>query len=255
MRLGSTTILVPCLLALAFLAPDQAAAEPTPDQVAAIKSNCRSDFMSKCSGVPRGGAEAMQCLKKNMANVSAPCQQALKAVTAAAPAKAPTAAPAAAKQESAPAPQPEATAKPVPPTAPETPSAGSKPDAATAATTPEIAPASKPTSPPEAAAKTPVEEAAPKEAKAKEPAAAEKPGAATATKPAVAAPVPSEETTTIIGFIPPRKKLMILNNCRKDLDTYCADVSYGDGRQLSCLVSNKASLSPDCQGALAKLTN
>jgi hypothetical protein len=31
-----------------------------------------------------------------------------------------------------------------------------------------------------------------------------------------------------------------------------ANLSYGDGRQL--LESNKASLSPDCQGALAKLS-
>jgi hypothetical protein len=56
-----------------------------------------------------------------------------------------------------------------------------------------------------------------------------------------------------LGFIPPRKKIMIFRNCRKDLETYCADVSYGEGRQLGCLESNKASLSPDCQGALAKL--
>jgi hypothetical protein len=50
-----------CLLVptLALLVPaDWAAAEPSEEQVAAIKSNCRSDFMSKCWGVPRGGAEA-----------------------------------------------------------------------------------------------------------------------------------------------------------------------------------------------------
>jgi Cysteine rich repeat len=59
----------------------------------------------------------------------------------------------------------------------------------------------------------------------------------------------------IIGVIPPRKKLMIVKNCRKDLDAYCAGVDYGEGRQLHCLLSNKASLSPGCQGALAKLTH
>jgi len=56
-----------------------------------------------------------------------------------------------------------------------------------------------------------------------------------------------------MGIIPPRKKLMVFRSCRKDLDAYCAGVEYGDGRQLRCLESNKASLSPDCQGALAKL--
>ena len=49
------------------------------------------------------------------------------------------------------------------------------------------------------------------------------------------------------------RKLMVFRSCRKDLDAYCAGVEYGDGRQLRCLESNKASLSPDCQGALAKL--
>jgi hypothetical protein len=80
----------------------------------------------------------------------------------------------------------------------------------------------------------------------------QEPPAATA-KPA--APPAAADETTIIGFIPPRKKLMILKNCRQDLDTHCAGVDYGDGRQLQCLFSHKASLTPDCQGALAKLTN
>ncbi|MCJ7787484.1 MAG: cysteine rich repeat-containing protein [Methyloceanibacter sp.] len=85
----------------------------------------------------------------------------------------------------------------------------------------------------------------------KEPATVEEPAAA-AAKPA--APPTASEETTIIGFIPPRKKLMILRNCRQDIETHCPDVSYGEGRQLSCLVSHKESLSADCQAALAKLT-
>jgi hypothetical protein len=67
------------------------------------------------------------------------------------------------------------------------------------------------------------------------------------------AAAPADEVPAIIGFIPPRKKLMIFHNCRDDLEAHCADVSYGEGRQLQCLLSNKASLSSDCQGALAKL--
>jgi hypothetical protein len=78
-----------------------------------------------------------------------------------------------------------------------------------------------------------------------------------AKEPVTAAPAPaaSESPPVVIGFIPPRKKLVILKNCRQDLDAHCAGVDYGDGRQLQCLFSNKASLTPDCQGALAKLTN
>ena len=233
------------LLALALLVPaDWAAAEPSEAQVAAIKSNCRSDFMSKCWGVPRGGKEAMQCLKNNFASVSSGCQQALKPLMAAAPSKAPADPPPAAKPESAPAPQPEPAATPAPATP-------ADPTPETAATPP---PASEPapSAPPKAAAKPAPQPAVktPADAKVKEPVTVEEPAAA--AKPP--APPTASEETTIIGFIPPRKKLMILRNCRQDIETHCPDVSYGEGRQLSCLVSHKASLSADCQGALAKLT-
>jgi hypothetical protein len=57
-----------------------AAQEPTSDQQSAIRSNCRSDFMANCSGVPRGGKEALQCLKDNVAKLSSGCQQAVKAI-------------------------------------------------------------------------------------------------------------------------------------------------------------------------------
>jgi len=90
------------------------------------------------------------------------------------------------------------------------------------------------------------------QAKAKASAAAEEPNSSAPAKQPAAALAP-ETSPTIIGIIPPRKKLMVLRSCRKDLDAYCAGVEYGDGRQLRCLESNKASLSPDCQGALAKL--
>ena len=205
-----------CLLVptLALLVPaDWAAAEPSEEQVAAIKSNCRSDFMSKCWGVPRGGTEAMQCLKKSMASLSAPCQQALKAVNAA-PAKAPSAAPAAAaKPESAPAtpaqPSPAAAAKTAAPAAPETPPSmqDSKPDAASA-------PASQPApaSPPMAAAKAPAKPSAPThattpqspassatQAKTEESAGVEKSGTGSSVKQPSAAPATSEETQPIIG--------------------------------------------------------
>lgn len=216
MRL-STAILASALLALTLLvSTDFAAAEPTPDQIAAIKANCRSDFMSKCWGVPRGGAEAMQCLKKNMASVSPGCQQALKAITAAPP-KAPAPAPAIAKPEPAPPPQPapETTAKPAAPAAP------AEPTPETAATPPPAS-ESAPSAPPKAAATPAPKPAAtpPAEAKVKEPATVEEPAAA--AKPAV--PPTASEETTIIGFIPPRKKLMILRNCRQDIETHCPDV-------------------------------
>jgi hypothetical protein len=242
---GLSSTLAFSLLALAFLAPaDWAMAEPSEAQVAAIKSNCRSDFMSKCWGVPRGGKEAMQCLKNNFASVSSGCQQALKPLMAAAPPKAPAAPPPASKPESAPAPQPEPAATPAPATPAEP-----KPETAA---TPPPASESAPSAPPKAAARPAPKPAAktPADAKVKEPVTVEEPAAA--AKPP--APPTASEETPIIGFIPPRKKLMVFKNCRQDIDTHCPDVSYGEGRQLRCLLNNKASLSADCQGALAKLT-
>ena len=95
------------------------AAEPRP-QKSAIRSNCRSDFMSKCSSVTPGGTEAFQCLKKNEATLSGGCRAAVSAIklpgeTPAAAAPAPAAPkPAAA----APAPAPAAAApKPAEPAA------------------------------------------------------------------------------------------------------------------------------------------
>ena len=46
---------VPLIAGLFGSAGIAVAQEPTPDQQSAIRSNCRSDFMANCSGVPRGG--------------------------------------------------------------------------------------------------------------------------------------------------------------------------------------------------------
>jgi hypothetical protein len=54
--------------------------QPTPEQIAAIRQSCRSDFMSHCAGVQPGGRDALQCLKRNAGGVSAPCKTALDAV-------------------------------------------------------------------------------------------------------------------------------------------------------------------------------
>jgi hypothetical protein len=65
---AETTSICILVLAAALCGAGQAAAQqPSEDQIAAVKSNWRSDFMAKCWGVPRGGTEAFQCLKKNHA--------------------------------------------------------------------------------------------------------------------------------------------------------------------------------------------
>src|SRR5690242_21605286 len=103
-------------------------AQVTAEQQSAIRSNCRSDFMSKCSGVTPGGKEALECLQKNVGGLSPGCRG---AVSATMPAPAPP------KPAQAAPPAPAATA----PTAP-----------APTATAPAAAP--KPAAPPKAPAKT-----------------------------------------------------------------------------------------------------
>jgi hypothetical protein len=77
-------------------APVAPAAAPTAQQKAAVRAACRSDFMSHCSGVQPGGAEALQCLKRNEAQLSAACRSAVAAIGGGGAAAAPSGAPAAA---------------------------------------------------------------------------------------------------------------------------------------------------------------
>jgi hypothetical protein len=76
-------------------APAAPAAAPTAQQKAAVRASCRSDFMSHCSGVQPGGAEALQCLKRNEAELSPACRSAVAAIGGGG-APAPSGAPAAA---------------------------------------------------------------------------------------------------------------------------------------------------------------
>ena len=83
---------------------------PTDAQRAAIKSQCRSDYIAHCSSVTPGGAAALQCLQKNMASLSSSCQSAVRAVEASVEKSAPkTDATTESKPDAAPA---TATAKP-----------------------------------------------------------------------------------------------------------------------------------------------
>ena len=80
----------PAPAAPAVPAAPAAPAKPTAQQTAAIRAACRSDFMSRCSGVQPGGAEALQCLKRNETQLSAACRNAVAAVGGGAPAAAPS---------------------------------------------------------------------------------------------------------------------------------------------------------------------
>src|SRR5438445_10359361 len=100
------------LLATALFATAALAQTPSEAQRAAIKSECRSDYMAHCSSIPPGGEASLQCLQKNMSSLAAGCQSAVRAVEAPAAESKPES-----KPESAPA---AAEAKPAaePPAAP-----------------------------------------------------------------------------------------------------------------------------------------
>jgi hypothetical protein len=55
------------------------AKKPSSAQIAAVKSNCRFDYMKVCSSVTPGGAAALQCLEKNEARLSPSCKKAVAA--------------------------------------------------------------------------------------------------------------------------------------------------------------------------------
>lgn len=239
---------VPLIVGLLGSAGTAAAQQPTPEQQDVIRSNCRSDFMANCSGVPRGGKEAMQCLKDNVAKLSSGCQQAVKAVMPAPAAKPPTpvtatqAAPAAPPPAAAPAAP--AAATPAAPAAPASTPAAST--ATQAAPTPTVA---KPATPP--AASTP-QAAAAKPASVK-PAAPAAPAAKSAAKPPVGAPAPAAAPPAVIVVAPIQVFALVRTKCRAEYRAYCSDVDIGGGRVVACLQSNAASLSPTCQSGLAEL--
>jgi hypothetical protein len=191
-----------------------AQAQVTDAQRSAIRSSCRSDFMSNCASVTPGGAEAFQCLKRNESKLSAACQSAVNAISAA---EKPAAAPAAATPAAA------APAEEKP--APAKPAAAPKPATASAPPASTQQPAKKQT-------------AAPPKAKT-----TSAPPAPADTGPPPPPPPPNWTQ------IPPRFELQVVRSCRPEVRTICA-LPAGGGRILNCLATNQATVSPTCAAAL-----
>ena len=79
-RLLSAISALSAFCAVVFFAGIASAQAPTDEQRDAIRAECRSDFMAKCSGVTPGGIEALTCLQQHSATLSAGCQKAVSAV-------------------------------------------------------------------------------------------------------------------------------------------------------------------------------
>ena len=196
--------------ALATLA-GSASAQITAAQQSAIRANCRSDFMSKCSGVTPGGKDALVCLQKNVASLSGACKTAVSATL-------PPPAPAAAKSAPAPA-------------------AASTPPAP-ATTTPVTS------AQPAPAATAPVTSAPPPRAKVAAPPRRMAPAAVAAPAPA-AAPVATAVAPTAA------QQSAIRSSCRNDFMAKCKGVTPGGKDALSCLQKHVGTLSPSCKQAVS----
>jgi hypothetical protein len=276
------------MAAMTFMIAPAFSQGPTDAQRAAIKSQCRSDYMAHCASVPPGGAPALQCLQKNMASLSSSCQSAVRAVEAsvekpepkaeakpeATPAEAKPADAAAAKPESVPA---ATAAKPA-----------SEPAAATtaakpASTKPAASAASgKPSDSQIAAIRSACRGDYPKVcagvptggapalqcleknksklsvncgkavAAASGGSAASTAGAAATEATANANPAASAPPL-VLRPMRPREVLFVLRSaCGGDVRALCAGVDPGGGRVIECLATQSASLSPDCRGVLGQ---
>ena len=212
------------LIALACGAlTDSAAAQITSEQQSAIRSNCRSDFMSKCSGVTPGGKDALVCLQKNVASLSAGCKT---AVSATIPAPPPVGAKPAQPAPAAPAP---VAATPAP-------------------AAPAVAPPARPaviSAPPPPAAKP---------LRAQKPATAPKQPAGPPKQATVApVPAPAAPASEAVPAPTPQQMSAIKFTCRREFASNCRGVSPGGAEAIACLQRNPAKLTPDCKTSLAAL--
>jgi hypothetical protein len=264
-------------LGIALAAPAYAQA-PSEAQRAAIKSNCRSDYMAHCSSIQPGGAASLQCLQQNMGSLSAACAGAVKAVEAPAETKAePATAP---KEE----PKQETKSEPAPAAAEPAKTAAEPAAKASKATSTK---AGKPSSAQVAAIRSNCRSDYPKVCagvptggaaalqcletnKAKLSAACEKAVAAAsggAAAPAVsggggggsggapasanAAPAAAAPPPLMLRPMRPREVLFVLRSaCGADVRALCGDVPPGGGRIVQCLAAQAASLSPACHDVL-----
>jgi hypothetical protein len=238
-----------------------AAQQPTTTQRDAIRSSCRSDFITRCSGVEPGGKAALECLERNRDSLSASCKTAIDAVAGrplAALASAET--PPAAEAITPPA------ATPAAPSANQTPTAAPQDErleaVRRACTLDDIAAHCSwiaPTSP---------EIVLCLQANAKDLSSACKSAVTGASAPKAAITAPAEPSqpvepakkpqahgkgTTVATPAAPTaaQTAAIRSACRSDFMAHCSGVQPQGSAALQCLSTNSAKLSPGCRTAVA----
>ncbi|MBX5193602.1 hypothetical protein HJB86_32760 [Rhizobium sp. NZLR3b] len=244
-RLLSLIFGLPAFCAVVFLAGIVSAQAPTEEQRDAIRAECRSDFMAKCSGVTPGGIEALTCLQQHSATLSAGCQKAVSAVnvkpksTSAAPtpaAPANTAVTTPAPATGTPAHQPTQAQRNAVKSA-------CQRDfmAQCSGVTPGGAAALSCLQQRNAALSAPCQQAVAALGESGAPSA----GAAAATGAITPAP------RAVMPAFSPREEVMILREtCGADFRALCRMVPLGGGRGIACLRDNLQRVSPACHRVL-----
>lgn len=274
MRNQAHKVLLPIATVVGALALTLSAqAQVTSEQQSAIKANCRSDFMAKCSGVTPGGKDALVCLQKNVNGLSAACKSAVSATLP------PPAAPKAVEAAPAPAPAPAAQSAPQPAATPQPVAVPSAPAPAAppkAAAAPKAAPvAAAPTAAQQNAIKqacrsdfmakctgvtpggkdalTCLQRNAGTLAPACKQAVAAIGGAAAAPAAPAVSPAPAAAATATMPT--PQQLKAVKFTCRGDFTRYCRGVQPGGAEAIGCLQSNAARLTPDCKTSLADIAD
>lgn len=234
-----------------------AAQQPTPEQIAAIRQSCRSDFMSNCAGVQPGTREALECLQRNAGKVSAACRSTLDAIGAKPATGGAVPAPAAVK------PEPERVSVPPPPAEPTAAAVHTKPTqeqigAVRTACRSDFVTHCPGVKPGGAAALQCLESNSAQLSPAcgnAVAAIAEGDAPARGPTPVAPAAAPVAPAVAPLGSIPPmrpREALAILSFCGAERQTLCGDIPPGGGRIIACLAENAPRLSPGCYEAIAR---
>lgn len=222
-----------CLAAVMIAAmANGAQAQLTSAQQSAMKSNCRSDFMSKCSGVTPGGKDALVCLQKNVATLSPGCQQVVKS-TMAAPPRAPAATTAVAAPSAA---QPTAAQQSAM-------KQSCRNDFMSHCAG--VAPGGKDAL---VCLQRNVSRLSPS---CRQVVSATRPAAA----PATAAAAPATAGTEPAAAPTPQQMSAIKNTCRRDFQVHCRGVPTGGPEALACLQSHAPKLTPECKTSLADIAD
>jgi len=266
----AATILLSVAAATVVIASPAFSQGPTAAQRAAIKSQCRSDYIAHCSSITPGGAAALQCLQKNMASLSGGCQSAVRAVEASVEKSEP-------KAETTPDAKPEAA-----PAAAAAPAAKSTATTTTAAKPAASAMPSKPSDAQIAAIRSSCRSDYPKvcagvptggapalqcleknkskvSAGCAQAVAAAGGGAAAPTAAAASGTEAAASSGTaaapplVLRPMRPREVLFVVRSaCGADVRALCAGIDPGGGRIIECLATQTASLSPDCRSVLGQ---